>query len=240
MHSSGYCFPDLSLTAEERPGNRDGSSPAFHRQAPGAQGAACRSGKPRAARSPEQAQADLEQEAYCRGFSDGEKNGFEQGERAGRESATRQLENVLKSMKTMLSDLERLQTNVCRELEMETVRLALEVAHKVVGREVQTDPQVVAQLVRQALSRLERADRITIRMNPEDMQRLAALAPRMLAEITDAERVRFEADAAISCGGCRIESDSGEIDARLERRFKTVEEAFHAEWNNRTENPNVS
>ena len=37
--------------------------------------------------------------------------------------------------------------------------------------------------------------------------------------------------ASITSGGCRVESDSGDIDARLEQRFKVVEEAFQAEWN---------
>jgi flagellar biosynthesis/type III secretory pathway protein FliH len=59
----------------------------------------------------------------------------------------------------------------------------------------------------------------------------------MLAEITDSERVRFEGDAAISCGGCRIESDSGDIDARLERQLKAVEAAFQSEWNKEAVHP---
>ena len=80
------------------------------------------------------------------------------------------------------------------------------------------------------MSRVEHAEHITIRMNPEDMQRLAELKPQLLT-LAEAGRGAFEADASISCGGCRIESDSGDIDARLEQRFKIVEEAFQAEWN---------
>jgi len=136
---------------------------------------------------------DLEQEAYSRGFADGEKSGFDLGERAGREGVSARLEKALKSLEKMNSDLQRLQNNVCRELERETVQLALEVARKIVGREVQTDVQAVTRMVRTGLSRLENAEHITIRMNPEDMQRVAEFAPRMLAEITDAERVRLKA-----------------------------------------------
>jgi flagellar assembly protein FliH len=173
---------------------------------------------------------DLEQEAYCRGFSDGEKSGFEQGERAGLEGATGRLEQLLKSLEQLLSDLEGLRRRACHDLEKEMVQLALGVARKIVGRDVQTDVETVAAVVRDALSRVEHAERITIRMNPGDMQRLAELKPRLLDELADAGRARFEADAGISSGGCRVESDSGEIDARIEQRFKVVEEAFQAEW----------
>jgi flagellar assembly protein FliH len=227
---SGYCFPDISETAEERCGGRDTSPPAFRRLSPGSSAAAGRPGKPRAFRSPEQARVDLEQEAYCRGFSDGEKSGFEQGERAGLEAAAGRLEQLVKSLGKLLSDLESLQRRACRDLEKEMVQLALGVARTIVGRDVQTDVETVAVVVRDALCRVEHAERITIRMNPGDLQRLAELKPRLLDELAEGSRARFEADAAISPGGCRVESDSGEIDARLEQRFKVVEEAFQAEW----------
>jgi flagellar biosynthesis/type III secretory pathway protein FliH len=42
--------------------------------------------------------------------------------------------------------------------------------------------------------------------------------------------VRFEADDHIRAGGCLIESDRGDVDARIEQRFRVVEEAFRAQW----------
>lgn len=174
---------------------------------------------------------DLEQDAYCRGFSDGEKSGFEQGERAGLDAAAGRLDGLVKGLEQLLSDLEHLHRRACHDLENEMVRLALEVARKVVGREVRTDVETVAGIVRDAVNRVEHAEQITIRMNPADMQRLAELKPRLLDELAEAGRTRFEADASIASGGCRVESDSGDIDARLEQRFKVVEEAFQAEWN---------
>ena len=174
---------------------------------------------------------DLEQDAYCRGFSEGEKSGFEQGERAGLDAAAGRLDGLVKSLAQLLSDLEHLQGRACHDLENEVVRLALDVARKVVGREVRADAEAVAGIVRDAVNRVEHAEQITIRMNPGDMQRLAELKPRLLDELADSGRTRFEADASITSGGCRVESDSGDIDARLEKRFKIVEEAFQAEWN---------
>jgi flagellar assembly protein FliH len=180
---------------------------------------------------------DVEQDAYCRGFSDGEKSGFDRGERAGQEAAAERLEGLLNSLAQQLSELAHLQCRACRDLEKEMVRLALDVARKVVGREVQIDVETVAGVVREAVNRVEHAENITIRMNPADLQRLAERRPRLAAELAEAGRVRFEADASVSCGGCRVESDSGDIDARLEQRFKIVEAAFEAEWNKHAASP---
>jgi flagellar assembly protein FliH len=174
---------------------------------------------------------DLEQEAYCRGFSDGEKNGFAQGERAAADAAKSRLEPLLEGLRHVLAELESLQRRACHDLENELVHLALGVARKIVGREVQVNAETVAGIVRDALSRVEHAEQITIRMNPADLECLVELKPRILDGLADAGRARFEADASISSGGCRIESDSGDIDARTEQRFKIVEDAFRAEWN---------
>jgi flagellar assembly protein FliH len=173
---------------------------------------------------------DLEQEAYCRGFADGEKNGFVQGERAAGEAAKNRLEPLLESLRRLLAEVEGWQIRACRDLEKELVQLALGVARKIVGRELQVDPQTVAGIVRDVLSRVEHAEQITIRMNPADLDCLEELKPRILESLADAGRARFEADASISSGGCRVESDCGDIDARIEQRFKVVEDAFRSEW----------
>lgn len=182
-------------------------------------------------RSPEQARVDLEQEAYCRGFSDGEKSGFAQGEQAAADAARSRLEPLLESLRHLLTALEGLERRTCHDLEKELVHLALGVARKIVGREVQADAETVAGIVHDALSRVEHAERITIRMNPADMERLNELTPQFMESLPHAGRACFEADASISSGGCRVESDSGDIDARIEQRFKVVEDCFHSEWN---------
>jgi flagellar assembly protein FliH len=169
---------------------------------------------------------DLEQAAYCRGFSDGEKSGFEQGERAGSAAAASGVEPVLQSLNQMLTELEALHRRELRQVEAELIDLALAVARKIVGREVALGPDALTGLLRDALSRFEHAGRLSIRMNPDDLQRLADVRPRLLEGLAHPGRVRFEADATISAGGCFIESEAGDLDARLEQRFRMVEDAF--------------
>lgn len=231
MDPPGYCFPDISANGAERCSGRSASPSAFRRLPPGASEGDGQRGKSRTARSPAQVRVDLEQEAYCRGFSDGEKNGFAQGESTAADAARSRLEPLLESLRHLLAELESLQRRACHDLEKELVHLALGVARKIVGREVQADAEAVAGIVRDALSRVEHAEQVSIRMNPADLDGLAELKPRMLDGLADPGRARFEADASISPGGCRIESDGGDIDARIEQRFKIVEDAFRTEWN---------
>jgi flagellar biosynthesis/type III secretory pathway protein FliH len=88
---------------------------------------------------------------------------------------------------------------------------------------------VVAHLLREGLSRLEHAGPLTIRMNPADLEQLASVRPQWLEGLTNPGRIRFEADPSLSVGGYFIESEAGDIDARVEQRFRVVAEALQDE-----------
>ncbi|MCK5205137.1 MAG: hypothetical protein KAR15_14740 [Desulfobacterales bacterium] len=42
--------------------------------------------------------------------------------------------------------------------------------------------------------------------------------------------MRFEAEDSIQSGGCLIETDMGDIDARIEKQFQAIEESFQIEF----------
>jgi flagellar biosynthesis/type III secretory pathway protein FliH len=224
--SSGYCFPDIS--GEPECGAARSDAPCFRRIAPGAEPgrSAVRGG-----RRSEQARVDLEQEFYCKGFADGERTGLEQGERTGAEAVLRRLDTLLESLRLAAGEMERLRADAARTHEWELVQLALAVAAKIVEREVRQDPAAIAVIVQSALARVEHAERITVRLNPTDAERLNEVRARVLETLAAGDAaVSFHADEHIRAGGCLIESDRGDVDARLEQRFRVVEEAFHARW----------
>ncbi|MEJ5358193.1 MAG: FliH/SctL family protein [Desulfobacterales bacterium] len=221
---AGYAFPEIGETAAAAVGpHRGPAAVRFRRTAPGASvcpGAALEEASRRRTR------ADLEHEAYCRGFADGEAAGYARGEAAGKEKAAAELDPLLAALRGVLSALEGLRERTLREAEREIVLFALEVARRVVGREVRDGSEVTASIVSGVLRRLEHAERITLRLNPEDLDRLEGSQAALIAQWTAGGRVRLEADPAVSRGGCLADSDGGEIDARLERCFAVVESAL--------------
>jgi flagellar assembly protein FliH len=224
--SSGYCFPDISGDPECAGARSE--SPCFRRIAPGAEPGR---GASRGARRSEQVRVDLEQEFYCKGFADGERSGLAQGERTGAESVLSRLDTLLESLRLAAAEMDRMRTDAARTHEWELVQLALAVAGKIVEREVRQDPDMVAAIVQSALARVEHAERVTVRLNPADAERLNGRHSGVLETLAaGATTVRFEADEHIRPGGCLVESDRGDVDARLEQRFRVVEEAFHARW----------
>lgn len=225
---SFYCFPELDAGEARGASAAERGAAGFQRVAPGATiGGASAPG--RAATRRRVPVEEVEQAAYCRGFSDGERSGYAQGEQAGGDEVRRQVESVLQSLGRMLEELEALRRKDARDFEKELVEMVLAVARKVVGQEVAANPDAVAHLLRDALGRIEHAGPLTIRVNPADLERLSELRPQLLEGLADPGRVRFEADAGLDAGGCLIESSAGDIDARVEQRFRVVEDALRAE-----------
>ncbi len=228
MDSTCYLFPELLRKKSDRALAAANPKPGFRRTGLGSLPGACGESE---IGLPVQ---DAEQQAYCRGFGDGERKGHELGEQAGLESAMQKLESLLRGGHKLLGELGELHRQTCRDVEADLVQLALAVARKIVGRDVSLGPDVVTRIIREALGQVEHAGRITIKLNPADLELLADIKPQLLSGLPEAGRAAFEPDEGIARGGCLIETDGGEVDARIERQFQVVEEAFRAELDKET------
>jgi flagellar assembly protein FliH len=164
---------------------------------------------------------EIGQKAYVDGFAKGERDALQSGKRM--------LEPVMKSLEKALLELERVKKEICFNAEKETVELALAIAKKIVGHEVSVNNELVLKVVKEALKKVADHDRITIRINPSDFQ-ICRDAKFQLSDLTDNnESISFEEDDKIDRGGCVIETNLGDIDARIQKQLRVVEETFKSE-----------
>ena len=63
-------------------------------------------------------------------------------------------------------------------------------------------------------------------MSPSDLQFIKETRSQLSSMIENIDHVTFEAAENIQSGGCIIETDLGEIDARIEKQLQAVEESF--------------
>ena len=162
--------------------------------------------------------AEVEKEAYEKGFSE--------GERAGRETGEKMVEAVLKQYTQTLEELKGLRCNLLTGSEREVVRLSLEVAKKIVKREVCVDEELILALVKVALSRLADQSVMTVRVNPRDCQSILHFRESPGHRDSWHDGIKLVEDPLITRGGCLIETDSGVIDARVEEQFREIEKGF--------------
>jgi flagellar assembly protein FliH len=160
--------------------------------------------------------ARLEKSAY--------ENGFAQGEKAGMEIAERKIEVVMRRYSESIMELGKLRSALYGQAEREVVKLAIEVAKKIVHREVQADREIIETLVHVALSHVAEKSAVTVHLSPLDYNFL--LEHRAELNQSEGRDISLLADQSIERGGCLIQTECGDIDARIEEKFREVEQAF--------------
>ncbi len=166
------------------------------------------------------------EQAYQKGFAAGKAEGTREGENAGFEQGTQKIEPLVSSIRDALIQLDRIREETYQHIEKEVVELALAIAQKVICREIATDKETVMCVTKEALAKVDGPGKIKIKMSPSDLQFINETRYQLSNLIPDIDNVTFEAEESIQSGGCVIETDLGEIDARIERQLQAVEESF--------------
>ncbi|MFN0085846.1 MAG: FliH/SctL family protein [Blastocatellia bacterium] len=121
-----------------------------------------------------------------------------------------------------LDEVAGLRADLNARAERDLVRLALEIARKVVHREVRVDHEIALTLARVALSRLQSRAKAVVRLHPDDYAYVSERHERLGCEAS----VEITEDRSVGPGGCVVQSEMGEIDARIEQQFAEIERDF--------------
>ena len=158
--------------------------------------------------------AQLDEEIYARGFAD--------GQRTAATAAQQETAMLAKKLASTLDDLVRVRDQMIRQTEKQMVQLALAVARRVVHREVSVDPTAMLTMMRVVLERVSDAARVSVRLNPADHQAVTAA----LADSPTSDQIAVMADPRVPRGGCKVESEYGDIDAGVDAQIQEIARAL--------------
>ena len=157
--------------------------------------------------------------------------GFEKGQGDGLESVKGMFESLLKCLSESIAELERAKKELLLRTEREAVELSLAIAEKIVHHEIKINRKVVLDIINAALKKVVDRKKIQIRLAPSDFKFLNDAKPHLSGLEEDFEKITFEEDKSIMAGGCVIETNLGDIDARIEKQLQAVKDAFRSEIN---------
>jgi flagellar assembly protein FliH len=158
----------------------------------------------------------------------------QKSESEGRDAAMRAAEKVLdekvgQRMETLLPALAKVVAELTdakqawlRHWEASAIHLAAKIAARVVRRELDRDPKITTDLVREALEMSAGSSQVKILLNPTDFETLGGNVKRLCAEIARSANAEVIADESISPGGCRLESQQGVIDQQIESQLDRI------------------
>ncbi|MGI5818242.1 MAG: FliH/SctL family protein [Armatimonadota bacterium] len=126
-------------------------------------------------------------------------------------------------VQAMLAGFARQRRELLMELQPYVVRIAVEVARRIVRRELQTDPGLTARTVGAALDQIATASETRVRVHPLDARLLKSTIREIVPAPDEAASLQIIPDGSIERGGCVVESDRGIVDARLQTQFEEMQ-----------------
>jgi len=121
-------------------------------------------------------------------------------------------EQVIESLAEPLKDVDA-------QVEQQLLSLSMLIARQLVRRELMIDPAQVIAIIRETVALLPAAARdVRVHLHPEDA---AVVRERLAAPAADRAWSIVE-DPVMTRGGCRVSTETANIDARLETRINTA------------------
>jgi flagellar assembly protein FliH len=146
-------------------------------------------------------------------------NGLRTGEAAARQSQDEQIRASLEQLAKTVAEVSSTRGETIRRAEADTVRLSIEIARRVLHRELSVDPSALEALIKAAIARLQTQEIYRVRVHPD-------LEPLMRACLEQAGRgsaVELIGDRAMAKGGASFEINRGTLDASLDAQLREIE-----------------
>ena len=167
--------------------------------------------------SPEPATADGE--ALKQARAAGYQQGVAAGEATGAQKAQARLEPAFASFSSIVTELEAARKTLRIEAEQAAVALALEVARRVLHREVASDPEAILGLVKAAFQKADAKETRRLRLSPEDSETIRENRSRLNLP----QGIEITADRTLPRGSAIFETSRGELDVSVDTQLAEIE-----------------
>jgi flagellar assembly protein FliH len=128
-----------------------------------------------------------------------------------------------------LASAAELRGEIADHVERGAIALGLRIAEQALGAAVEVDADRVVDAVRGALRRLTERDRVTILVNPADLDTVRAATAELMSRLGGIESCDVQAERRVSRGGAVVRTVEGEVDATLETKLSRARDVILAE-----------
>lgn len=179
------------------------------------------------------AQADkIRAQAHAEGLAAGRREGLAQAEKdvttrvetTSRQQTSDQIRTILPALKQAADALAIERDRWLAHWETAAIRLSVAIAEKIIHRKLETQPQIAADIVIDALKFAAGSAQIRLRLHPRDVALIGPHCEAVLASMAAGGEAKIVPDDSLQPGSCRIETHHGIIDAQLRTQLDRIAE----------------
>jgi flagellar assembly protein FliH len=158
----------------------------------------------------------VEKEAFEKGHADGREEGFQEGRQ--------EVERLVDTLQKIISAAIDKRNEIIQDSETQVINLVLLISKKVIKVISENQRNVVINNVVQALRKLKSRGDVVIRVNLADVELTSEHINDFMKMVENVKSVTVLEDSSVDRGGCIIETDFGQIDARISSQLHEIEE----------------
>jgi flagellar assembly protein FliH len=150
------------------------------------------------------------------------REGQQEGETQARAAYQAELQSQAQMLSAALAGFAAERAAYFEKVEMEVVRLALAIAAKILHREAQLDPLLLAGVVRVALNTMDRASEISLCVPAAQGPAWRAWQERVAPD----QKFQIVEDPQLGPGQCLLKTSLGSTELGAEAQLKEIEQGF--------------
>ncbi|HWE52212.1 MAG TPA: FliH/SctL family protein [Bryobacteraceae bacterium] len=155
--------------------------------------------------------------------------GFREGEAAARQKLEADFRASAARLAEAIAELSQRRIDALKRAEADAVRLAMEIARRVIYRELSVDPGALEGLFKAALEKLINHEILRVRVHPA----LEKVLSECIARNVRSRSVEIVADSSQPAGGVIFEISRGALDASVDTQLREIERGLIDELKNR-------
>jgi flagellar assembly protein FliH len=172
------------------------------------------------------------EEAYAAGFAEGLRGGREEAaaeyseKLADAERIRQEAEAESARLRAQAEEERRIRIH---ESEVEILKLAVEIAEKVITERISETPAAWMKMVQSAVEKVAGAKEVVLRVAPEDEEFIVLQLGTVREILSEAPPVRVVADSSLKKGDFVLQTDLGQVDGRIKEQLKKIAQALQEE-----------
>jgi flagellar assembly protein FliH len=148
--------------------------------------------------------------------------GFQAGEAAAVQKAEQQYRQAMQRLAQSVEEMLATRLRIRQQMEEDLVHLAVEVARRILHRELTVDPEALLGVVKAAIQKIDARELHRVRVAGAD----ARLVQDCLASLNLPARVEVTADPGLPRGSVVLETARGTLDSSVETQLQEIDRGF--------------
>jgi flagellar assembly protein FliH len=154
--------------------------------------------------------------------------GEAEGRAAGMAAARAEAAPGVAAIAAAAGAIDSLREQTIAELEQDAVEMAMRLAEQILAGVIAVEPERVLDVGRNALRHLTDRRRVTLVVNPDDLELVSECVEQLQSELGGIEHLGVQSDRRIGRGGAIARTDSGEIDSGIDAQLARAREIVAA------------